>query len=109
MAKLAGKNKDTLDSEEVRTIAKRRAKEIGDYSEWYKLEELHELRLQRSKLLIQFAALRRVSVYLICLAQKSKARSVNVAVNLSSGTRFKLLELPHPFIKLTTKSIDIIR
>lgn len=67
MAGLDGKDKDTMDSEEVRMMAKRRAIQTGDSHDWDEMERLHDLRLEFSKK--SGAQYTRVSVYRICPAQ----------------------------------------
>ncbi|PBK91747.1 hypothetical protein ARMGADRAFT_481620 [Armillaria gallica] len=50
MGGLAGKNNHTMDSEDVRLMARGRVNETRDHSKWLKLAKLHELRLQRTEL-----------------------------------------------------------
>ncbi|KAK0185056.1 hypothetical protein F5146DRAFT_1006109 [Armillaria mellea] len=49
LAGLDGKDKDTMDSEEVRMMAKRRAFQTNNHYDWHEMEKLHVLRLQLSE------------------------------------------------------------
>ncbi|KAK0444706.1 hypothetical protein EV421DRAFT_1902769 [Armillaria borealis] len=83
LAGLDGKDKDTMDSEEVRMTAKRRAIQTGDSHDWHEMEKLHDLRLQLSEQL-----------------NAQNARPCTYHLPLVGGLTIKLLELLFSFMNL---------
>ncbi|SJL17763.1 uncharacterized protein ARMOST_21324 [Armillaria ostoyae] len=83
LAGLDGKDKDTMDSEEVRMMAKRKAIQTGDSHDWDEMEKLHELRLQLSK-----------------QSSAQNTRPFTYHLPLVGSLTIKLLELLCSFMKL---------
>ncbi|SJL17769.1 uncharacterized protein ARMOST_21330 [Armillaria ostoyae] len=83
LAGLDGKDKDTMDSEEVRMLAKRRAIQTGDSHDWDEMEKLHELRLQLSK-----------------QSNAQNSRPCTYRLPLLGSVTIKLLELLFSFMNL---------